>query len=127
MNMVEKQSTTQKIMLQGLWRSHNANFNITVAHYIIQTNNCQAALKYGVGEGNIHNWRADLNCLKNANKRKFPRNKGTSNEHHSRKTKLKDANFTGHRLKTQEIAREQNIPRMSFEVSVGWCVRLMHH
>lgn len=136
MDSVEKRGTTSKTMSKGIRRSYDANFKVIVANYAIQTNNCQAARKYGVIESNVRNWRADLNRLKNANSsRKSFRGPKKGRFHEVERLIvdfIREKRNEGMpisrdviRLKAQEVAREQNIPRTSFKASNGWCVRMM--
>ncbi|KAJ8868597.1 hypothetical protein PR048_030135 [Dryococelus australis] len=112
MEYVNQWGTTQK-MSKGLRRSYDANLKIIVANYAMQTNNCQAAWKYGVTErgpkkGSSYEVEQQVvNFLKENRNKRVPISRDMI------------------RLKAQEIAQELNIPQTIFKVSVGWCVRMM--
>lgn len=130
MDSMEERGTTSKTMSKWIRRSYDANFKVIVPHYATQTNNCQAARRYGVNESNVRNWKADLNRLKNANSsRKAFRGPKTGHFH---KVDRLVVDFIREKqndgmpisrdvvhLKAQEVAREMNILRTSFKASNG--------
>ncbi|KAJ8895625.1 hypothetical protein PR048_000961 [Dryococelus australis] len=59
--MVEKQGPTQKTMSKRLQRSYDANLKNTCKQTTVKL------LVSTARQSNEHNWKVDLNCLKNAN------------------------------------------------------------
>ena len=49
-----------------LRRSYDVNFKMMVKNEAESSNNCKAAVKYGVTECNVRRWRAQKDQLKNA-------------------------------------------------------------
>ena len=49
-----------------LRRSYDVNFKMMVINEAESSNNCKAAVKYGVTECNVRRWRAQKDHLKNA-------------------------------------------------------------
>ncbi|XP_029694472.1 histone-lysine N-methyltransferase SETDB1-B isoform X2 [Takifugu rubripes] len=100
------------------------------------SNNCKAAVKYGVTECNVRRWRAQKDRLKNAHsQRKAFRGpqSGRFQELDRRVCayvdgKRKDGMRISRaviRLKAVEIAEELQIPTAEFRASLGWCKRMV--
>uniref|UniRef100_A0A674NL54 HTH CENPB-type domain-containing protein n=1 Tax=Takifugu rubripes TaxID=31033 RepID=A0A674NL54_TAKRU len=119
-----------------LRRSYDANFKMMVINEAESSNNCKAAVKYGVTECNVRRWRAQKDGLKNAHsQRKAFRGpqSGRFQELDRRvcayvDEKRKDGMPISRaviQLKAVEIARELNIPTAEFRASLGWWKRMM--
>uniref|UniRef100_A0A674MXE7 HTH CENPB-type domain-containing protein n=1 Tax=Takifugu rubripes TaxID=31033 RepID=A0A674MXE7_TAKRU len=118
-----------------LRRSYDANFKILVINEAESSNNCKAAVKYGVTECNVRRWRAQKDGLKNAHsQRKAFRGpqSGRFQELDGRvcayvDEKRKDGMPISRaviQLKAVEIAKELNIPTAEFRASLGWWKRM---
>lgn len=119
-----------------LRRSYDVNFKMMVINEAESSNNCKAAVKYGVTECNVRRWRAQKDRLKNAHsQRKAFRGpqSGRFQELDRRvcayvDEKRKDGMPISRaviQLKAVEIAKELNIPTADFKASLGWCKRMM--
>uniref|UniRef100_A0AAQ5X707 HTH CENPB-type domain-containing protein n=1 Tax=Amphiprion ocellaris TaxID=80972 RepID=A0AAQ5X707_AMPOC len=119
-----------------LRRSYDVNFKMMVINEAESSNNCKAAVKYGVTECNVRRWRAQKDHLKNAHsQRKAFRGpqSGRFQELDRRvcayvDEKRKDGMPISRaviQLKAMEIAKELNIPTADFKASLGWCKRMM--
>uniref|UniRef100_A0A8C5ADR7 HTH CENPB-type domain-containing protein n=1 Tax=Gadus morhua TaxID=8049 RepID=A0A8C5ADR7_GADMO len=115
-------------------RSYDANFKITVVNKAASTNNCQAAKKFGVRECNVRRWRAEKQCLKDANSQRKSYHGPQSGRfievdrrvfEYVREKRSEGMPITRAviQLKALEIARELNIT--GFKASLGWCRRMM--
>lgn len=100
------------------------------------SNNCKAAVKYGVTECNVRRWRAQKDRLKNAHSRRkaFRGPQSGRFQELDRRVcayvdeKRKDGMPISRaviRLKGVETAKELNIPTADFQASLGWCKRMM--
>uniref|UniRef100_A0A668A962 HTH CENPB-type domain-containing protein n=1 Tax=Myripristis murdjan TaxID=586833 RepID=A0A668A962_9TELE len=119
-----------------LRRSYDVNFKMMVINEAESSNNCKAAVKYGVTECNVRRWRAQKDHLKNAHsQRKAFRGpqSGRFQELDRRvcayvDERRKDGMPISRaviQLKAVEIAKELNIPTADFKASLGWCKRMM--
>ncbi|XP_057692639.1 zinc finger protein 649-like [Corythoichthys intestinalis] len=119
-----------------LRRSYDVNFKMMVINEAESSNNCKAAVKYGVRECNVRRWRTQKDHLKNAHgQRKAFRGpqSGRFQELEWRvcayvDEKRKDGmpiSRAAIQLKAVEIAKELNIPTGDFKASLGWCNRMM--
>lgn len=118
-----------------LRRSYDANFKMMVIIEAESSNNCKAAVKYGVTECYVRRWRAQKDRLKNApgQRKAFrgPRS-GRFQELDRRVCAYVDEKRTDGmalsraviQLKAVEIAKELNMAT-EFKASLGWCRRMM--
>uniref|UniRef100_A0A3Q2X9R6 Pogo transposable element derived with KRAB domain n=2 Tax=Hippocampus comes TaxID=109280 RepID=A0A3Q2X9R6_HIPCM len=119
-----------------LRRSYDVNFKMMVINEAESSNNCKAAVKYGVTECNVRRWRAQKDDFKNAHgqRKAFrgPRS-GRFQELDRRVCAYVDEKRKNGmpisrafiRLTAVEIAKELNIPTADFKASLGWCRRMM--
>ncbi|XP_068179080.1 uncharacterized protein [Antennarius striatus] len=121
---------------QQLRRSYDRNFKMMVINEAESSNNCKAAVKYGVPECNVRRWRAQKDRLKNAHsQRKTFRGpqSGRFQELDRRvfayvDEKRKDGMPISRaviQLMALEIAEELNIPTADFKASLNWCNGMM--
>ncbi|KAM3612363.1 uncharacterized protein V6R79_007521 [Siganus canaliculatus] len=115
-----------------LRRSYDVNFKMMVINEAESSNNCKAAVKYGVTKCNVRRWRAPKDRLKNAHsQRKAFRGpqSGCFQELERRvcaymDKKQKDGMPISRavlQLKAVEIPKELNIPTADFKASLSWC------
>ena len=108
---------------------YEAQFKIKVAEYALESNNCRAAEHFGVSEKLVHDWRKDLDKLRNMSRTKKA-NRGKSAHHPELENELLEwienqrssglgVSRLAIRLKARAIHKSLNLTT-KFKASQGW-------
>lgn len=133
---VETRGTSKGRFYTNVRASYDKNFKIMVINYAVKTNNCAAAVKYGISEVNVRRWKKQYEQLKSCKSTR----KSFSGPKHGRFqeiekqvvdfVKVQRANgmpisCEAIQYKAREIAKTFNLTQRDFKASRGWCVRMM--
>lgn len=133
---VESRASQTNRISKKVCHSYDANFKLMVVREAENTNNCRAALKYGILEKNVCDWGKMKQKLKStcSTRRSFRgpesgKNAELDNQVAAFVLEKRTQGFVITRevieLKGLEIARSMNIPRIQFKASMEWCKRMM--